>query len=189
MRTAFDRRRLLKAGSLGAMAFTFGGCEIKVTPKEAKTIGADYNSLSDVEKVTLDFLGDILVPGAKDAGFSHYIDAQVSSPAGESLSLLKYMDWPPPFKGFYSSGVTALNAYAEQENGDAFYKLDKESATAIIGKIAGAQPDIWLNSAPPAPLFYFVTRSDAVDVFYGTQEGFEKLDVPYLPHITPSANW
>jgi hypothetical protein len=32
---------------------------------------------------------------------------------------------------------------------------------------------------------YFVLRSDAVDVVYGTMEGYESLGVPYMPHIVP----
>jgi len=30
-----------------------------------------------------------------------------------------------------------------------------------------------------------MVRSDAVDVVYGTVEGFERLGVPYMPHILP----
>ena len=32
-------------------------------------------------------------------------------------------------------------------------------------------------------------RSDAVDVVYGTPEGFAKLGVPYMPHIMPPTSW
>jgi hypothetical protein len=42
---------------------------------------------------------------------------------------------------------------------------------------------------PSAPLFYFALRSDAVDVVYGTIEGFRKLNVPYMPHIVPPRRW
>ena len=38
---------------------------------------------------------------------------------------------------------------------------------------------------PPGPLVYTVLRSDAVDVVYGTVEGYEALGVPYMPHILP----
>ena len=42
---------------------------------------------------------------------------------------------------------------------------------------------------PPAGLVYFVLRSDAVDVVYGTMEGYESLGVPYLAHIAPDKRW
>ena len=32
-------------------------------------------------------------------------------------------------------------------------------------------------------------RSDAVDVVYGTEGGFEELGIPYLAHIRPPADW
>lgn len=44
-------------------------------------------------------------------------------------------------------------------------------------------------SGPPAPLVYFVLRSDALDVVYGTEAGFALLDVPYMPHIPPERRW
>jgi hypothetical protein len=34
-----------------------------------------------------------------------------------------------------------------------------------------------------------VLRSDAVDVVYGTVEGYDALGIPYMPHITPVTRW
>ena len=36
---------------------------------------------------------------------------------------------------------------------------------------------------------YLVLRSDAVDVVYGTVEGYEALGIPYMPHIAPDKRW
>jgi hypothetical protein len=47
--------------------------------------------------------------------------------------------------------------------------------------------DPW--SGPPPPLFYMMVRSDAVDVVYGTKEGFDQLNVPYMAHIMPRERW
>ena len=49
--------------------------------------------------------------------------------------------------------------------------------------------DIAPWDGPPPPLFYMMVRSDAVDVVYGTQEGFDELNVPYLAHIVPPEKW
>ena len=38
-------------------------------------------------------------------------------------------------------------------------------------------------------LVYSVLRNDAVDVVYGTVEGFARIGVPYLPHILPPRTW
>jgi hypothetical protein len=32
-------------------------------------------------------------------------------------------------------------------------------------------------------------RNDAIDVVYGTVEGFARLSVPYMPHILPQRSW
>jgi hypothetical protein len=32
-------------------------------------------------------------------------------------------------------------------------------------------------------------RSDAVDVVYGTVEGYESLGIPYMAHIAPDRRW
>ena len=47
--------------------------------------------------------------------------------------------------------------------------------------------DAWRG--PPAAFFLFVLRMDAIDVVYGTQDGFDRLDLPYMAHIAPPARW
>jgi hypothetical protein len=44
-------------------------------------------------------------------------------------------------------------------------------------------------SGRPAALVYAVLRADAVDVVYGTMEGYEALGIPYMPHIPPEKRW
>jgi hypothetical protein len=34
-----------------------------------------------------------------------------------------------------------------------------------------------------------VLRADAVDVVYGTMEGYEALGIPYMAHIAPDKRW
>ena len=41
----------------------------------------------------------------------------------------------------------------------------------------------------PGALVYAVLRADAVDVVYGTMEGYEALGIPYMPHIPPEKRW
>ena len=42
---------------------------------------------------------------------------------------------------------------------------------------------------PSGSFVYLVLRSDAVDVVYGTMEGYEALGIPYMPHIAPEKRW
>jgi hypothetical protein len=55
-----------------------------------------------------------------------------------------------------------------------------------------------LNVRPPYANFYraalgavvyLILRSDAVDVVYGTMDGYANLGIPYMPHIAPSKRW
>ena len=65
--------------------------------------------------------------------------------------------------------------------------LSADQRIDLVREIAQKNPPEW--SGPPAPLFCFVTRSDAVDVYYGTQEGFARLNIPYMAHILPPKKW
>jgi hypothetical protein len=42
---------------------------------------------------------------------------------------------------------------------------------------------------PPGGFVYFLLRSDAVDVVYGTVAGYKSLDIPYMAHIEPKRSW
>ena len=50
------------------------------------------------------------------------------------------------------------------------------------GKLEGWQ-------GPPGPFVYLLLRSDAVDVVYGTMDGYAALGFPYMPHIAPTRSW
>ena len=44
-------------------------------------------------------------------------------------------------------------------------------------------------TGPSGGFVYAVLRSDAVDVVYGTMEGYAALGVPYQAHIAPTKRW
>jgi len=56
-----------------------------------------------------------------------------------------------------------------------------------VATVAQGSPKAWIG--PPAALFYFVLRNDALDVVYGTEAGFAKLGIPYMAHIAPPTRW
>jgi len=170
-----------------ALAFTIGGTEAWLTPREARALNADFKVLSAVEIRALEAFGEALLPGARAAGIAHFVDQQLSTSAAECLLMIRYLDIPPPYLDFYRPALAALDAATWHTHGRAFADLDAQTADDWVGILSRTVPQGW--QGPPAPLFFFVARSDAVDVVYGTEEGFAKLGVPYMPHIVPPTKW
>jgi hypothetical protein len=152
---------------------------------QAKANRDPFIQLTAREAKTLEALGDTLLPGAAKAGIAYYIDRQLASDS--PLLMLKYLDYPGTFLDFYRKGLAALESLSLRRCQRSFPDLTAAQQTELVGEIARANPDGW--DGPPAPLFYFATRNDAVDVYYGTLQGFEKLGIPYMPHISPKQPW
>jgi hypothetical protein len=163
-----SRRDLLKQGAL----FAFAGAKL-LTPAAARAKGVPYRIFTPDQVRTLESLGEALVPGSQKAGLAHFIDVQLAGPPANSLLMLKYLGVNPPFAHFYQAGLAAA-----ARNPDVPSLLQAMAKDAI--------PD-W--NGPPAPLFYFVLRNDAIDVVYGTTEGYQALGVPYMAHIAPPSGW
>ena len=67
-----------------------------------------------------------------------------------------------------------------------FRSTDPSTATVVSALWSDTQPG-W--EGPPASYMLFVLRADALDVTYGTPEGFEALGIPYVAHIMPETPW
>lgn len=143
--------------------------------------------LSESEVNTLDAFAELVVPGARQAGISQFVDKQLSLPQEESLLMLKYLGVPPPFTNFYQSGLKALSGLANRIHSKEWYELNDKASADLIAKVASNEVGDW--AAPPAAFLFFVLRSDACDVVYGTEQGFEKVGMPYMAHIQPTSNW
>jgi len=156
-----------------------------VSPGQARATGMALRQLSDPEGRTLEALGDVVLPGSAAAGIAHYVDHQLASEA--PLLMLKYVDYPGPFLNFYQQGLRSLESLGRARHGRSFHELSSDQKVDLVREVSQKNPPEW--NGPPAPLFYFVTRSDAVDVYYGTPEGFAKLKIPYMAHILPREKW
>jgi hypothetical protein len=156
-----------------------------ISPEEARAKGVPLLVLSEAEGQTLEVLGDVLLPSAATAGIAHYVDSQLASET--PLLMLRYLDYPGSYIDFYRQGLASLEGLAVTRHTHPFAELPSTQKAGLVQEISQKNPPKW--SGPPAPLFYFVTRNDAVDVYYGTQEGFAKLNVPYMPHIAPLEKW
>jgi hypothetical protein len=184
---AQTRRSFLRNTGIGLLTFYVGGCEVEMTPQEAREKKVAFGVLSDIEVKTLDALGEILLPGSAAAGLSHFIDHQLGASPEDQLLMIKYLGMPAPFAPFYQDGITAINDLSRAQKNQPFADLKQEDQTTLVGAFAQGNPDGW--EGPPGPFFYFVLRNDAVDVVYGTKDGIESLGIPYMAHIEPPSRW
>lgn len=184
--TSTRRQFLARTGS-GLLAVHVGGTLQWLTPRAARAAGAPLQVLTPAERLTLEALAETLLPGAATAGIAHFVDHHLAVPAPDCLLMLRYLDVPPPFAEFYRAGLRALDDSAKARLGGTFGNLDAAARTGLVQIMGQENPPGW--DGPPAPFFYYVVRADAVDVVYGTEEGFKALDVPYLAHIPPPTRW
>ena len=179
------RRELLGRMGSGLLVLTVSTPWGELTPAEARAKGAGFKNLTAEEGALLEELGEVLLPGAAEAGIAHYVDDQLSRP--DPLLFLKYMEYPTSYLTFYRQGLAALDRLSQLRHSSPFARASQEQKVATIREISQKNPEGW--NGPPAPLFYFVVRNDAVDVYYGTEEGFARLKIPYMPHLPPPAKW
>ncbi len=182
-----SRRSFLQGTGLGLLSFSLAGAEVLLSPRQARAQGADFKLLEATEVSILEAFGEVLVPGARAAGIAHFVDQQMSVDPNESLFMAKYLNVPAPYADFYRSGLAALNGLSLALFDQAFDVISQTDAVSLVRTISSTVPDGW--EGPPAPLFYICVRADAVDVTYGSIEGFAKLKIPYMPHILPPENW
>jgi Gluconate 2-dehydrogenase subunit 3 len=184
---ALERRVFLKGASMGLLAFTVGGAEMLLTPGEARARAVPFRLLKAEEAETLEALGETLLPGAREAGVAHFIDQQVSVTPGEALLEARIVNVKPPFINFYRGAISGVDKASMARGGKRFAALPVAEQHDFIDQLRQNKIDGW--QGPPAGLVYFVLRSDAVDVVYGTMEGYESLGVPYMAHIEPDKRW
>lgn len=182
-----SRRRLLAVSGGLMLSFMIDGREQWMTPRQAQAGGMPVDPLNASEAATLTRLGNILAVSAGDAGLVHFVSGQLRKPHADSLLILRYFDVPPPHDGFYTAGLSALDAAAWARHNQPFTAIADADAEALVADMGAGKIENW--EAPPAPFFYFVVRADAIDVAYGTPEGFARIGVPYMAHIDPETNW
>jgi hypothetical protein len=184
---AMERRVFLRGASMGVLAFSVGGIDVLMTPREARARAVPFRLLNSEEAETLEALGEALLPGAREAGVAHFIDQQVSVPPGEALLEARIVNVKPPFINFYRAAIGGIDKASMSRSSKRFAALSAAEQHDFIDQLRQNKIEGW--QGPPAGQVYFVLRSDAVDVVYGTMEGYESLGVPYMPHIAPDKRW
>lgn len=182
---SINRRNFIKTGAMVAVGSTALGS--MMTAADAHAQKMPLRMLTQVEQATLASLGEVLATGAEQAGLVHFVDYQLSVDPNDCMLTAKYFQVKPPYVDFYRGGLNALNKVCKKQFGKAFNEISKPQAEAVVESLFDGSVEGW--QGPPAMLFYLLVRSDAVDVVYGTPEGFEKLSVPYMAHIMPPEGW
>jgi hypothetical protein len=183
-----ERRAFVKGAAIGVLAFTIDGAEVLLTPRAAHSQGVPLRTLTAAQAATLDALGETLVPGARQAGISHFVDQQISIPAEEALLEARILNVRPPYANFYRAALGAVDRSSQALNkGHGFAQLSEAEQRGFIDAMRQNKVEGW--QGPPGPFVYLVLRSDAVDVVYGTMDGYAALGIPYRPHIAPTKRW
>lgn len=183
-----ERRVFMQCAMIGTLVFTVGGVETLLTPQQAYAQGVPLRTLKPEEAQTLGAVGEALVPGAREAGIVQFVDQQISIPPEEALLEARIMNVRPPYANFYRAAIGAIDGASKAHNGGhGFAELNAGEQHAFIDNMRQNKIDGW--QGPGGAFVYFLLRTDAVDVVYGTMDGYAKLGVPYMPHIAPTKSW
>ena len=183
-----ERRAFMKGAAVGALAFTVSGAEVLLTPAAARAQSVPLRTLTAAQAATLEALGETLVPGARQAGISHFVDQQLSIPAEEALLEARILNIRPPYANFYRAALGAVDRASQAlNNGRAFAELTQAEQRSLVDNMRQNKIEGW--QGPAGGFVYTVLRMDSIDVVYGTMEGYAALGVPYMPHIAPTKKW
>jgi hypothetical protein len=183
-----ERRAFMKGAGLGTLAFTVGGVEVLLTPRQARAQGVPLRTLTAEQAVTLEAVGETLVPGAKQAGIVNFVDQQISIPAEEALLEARILNVRPPYANFYRAALGAVDRGSQARNGGrTFAQLGEAEQRSFIDNMRQNKIEGW--QGPAGGFVYLLLRSDAVDVVYGTVDGYAGLGIPYMAHIMPTKRW
>jgi hypothetical protein len=184
---SIGRRGFVKGATLSALAFTVGGAEVIMAAGEARARGVPFRLLDAHQGETLEALGETLVPQARESGIAHFIDQQLSVPPHECLLQARIFNFRPPFAEFYRSTITTVDGASRKMFGRDFAQLAAADQREFVSLMRQNKVEGWAGG--PGATVYAMLRADAVDVVYGTMEGYEALGIPYMPHLPPERRW
>lgn len=182
-----DRRQFLRTSGL-ILGFTASGALLRLSPAEARARQLPLALLGGAEAATLESLAEALVPGAREAGIAHFIDQQLAAPAEDNLLMLKYLGIAPRDQdAFYRTALGSVEALCQACFNSRCTELSQAQTEELLTLLAADDTPGWQGA--PASFFFFVLRSDAADVVYGTASGIERTGMPLMTHIQPETEW
>jgi hypothetical protein len=173
-------------GSVLALTFTLPTGTMLLTPAQARAKEVPLRTLKSDTVHILEKLAETILPGATAAGLTHFLDHQLSGDPNDALLIARYFQVALPYSDFYVAGAKTADAIAQKSAGKGIAAL---SATEMHTLVKSLSAPGGVVDGFPIFLFYMCLRSDAVDVVYGTPEGFQKLNIPYMQHIMPPEGW
>ncbi|WP_170759077.1 gluconate 2-dehydrogenase subunit 3 family protein [Ruegeria lacuscaerulensis] len=154
---------------------------------EAKTVEqTSFKLFTQNEAEVLAAWCNVIVSGAQQAGVAQFVDQSLSGDQASSLLLLRYLN-ANNMADFYRKGILGIDTESRSRFGFPFLQLTGSQRKEMIAAAVASKMQVWRD--PDPNFFYFISRSDAVDVVYGTQAGFADLGIPYLAHIPPPKPW
>src|SRR5262245_45663459 len=181
------RRGFVTGAALGALAFTVGGTQVLLTPKQARAQGVPLRVLKSEEAATLEAIGETLAIGARQHGVAHFVDSQLAVPPDESLLTIRVSEARPPYANFYRAALGGIERASQALHKRSYAALAEAEQHDFVNALRQGKLENW--QGPSQAGVYLTLRNDAIDVVYGTVEGFARLGVPYMPHILPERSW
>ena len=182
-----ERRAFVRGAAIGALAFTIGGVEVMVTAAQARAQGVPLRMLEPQEAQTLEALGETLAIGARQVGIAHFVDQQLTLPPGYALLTVRVSEVRPPYIDFYRAALGAVERASQGLFGRKYAELVEAEQRDFVTRLRQNKLESW--QGPSQSFVYGTLRNDAIDVVYGTVEGFARLGVSYMPHILPERSW
>jgi hypothetical protein len=164
-----------------------GGVEVLLTPRQARAQGVALRVLRPEEAETLEAIGATLAIGAREEGIAHFIDQQLTVPPPHALLSIRVSEVRPPYAEFYHAALGGIDGASRAQSGHSFAALSADEQHDFVDRLRQNKIESWRG--PPQSFVYSTLRNDAVDVVYGTVDGFARLGVPYMPHILPERRW
>ena len=185
--TEMARRNFVKGATLGALVFTVGGAEVLLTARQARAQDVPFGVLKPEEVATLEALGETLAIGARQDGVAHFVDQQLTLPPAHALLSLRVTEVRPPYADFYRAALGGVDRASQALRQRGFAALTATEQHDFVDRLRQGKIEGW--QGPAQSFVYSTLRNDAVDVVYGTVEGFARLGIPYMPHILPERSW
>ena len=185
--TEIARRDFVRTATLGALVFSVGGAEVLLTARQARAQGVPFRVLEPQEAAVLEALGETLAIGARQDGVAHFVDQQLTVPPAHALLSLRVTEVRPPYVNFYRAALGGIDRASRALHQRGFAELDAGEQHDFVDRLRQNKIEGW--QGPPQAFVYGTLRNDAVDVVYGTVEGFARLGIPYMPHILPERSW
>jgi Gluconate 2-dehydrogenase subunit 3 len=181
------RRAFMRGAGIGALAFTVSGVEVLLTAAQARAQGVPLRVLTPDEARTLEAVGETMALGARQAGIAHFVDQQLTVPPAYALLTLRISEVRPPYVDFYRAALGGIERASQALLGRKYAELAEGEQRDFVAALRQNKIESW--QGPSQSFVYGTLRNDAIDVAYGTVEGFARLGVPYMPHILPERSW